>query len=99
MNGFFSITEMLGIKGKIGTKKKTFPVYNKFCLVAKVRKKKKKKNTLAGVMSAVFTLLSLSMGALVPALCPSVRCSSSYEYKHRAEVHKFSLNLGAVSKF
>jgi hypothetical protein len=31
-----------------------------------------KKNTIAGVMSAVFMLLRLPLGALVPALSPSL---------------------------
>jgi hypothetical protein len=69
MNDFPCIAEMPGIAGRSGTDIKTFPVYSKPCLVAKVSKK----NTIAGVMSAVFTLLRLPLGALVL----SVRCSSS----------------------
>jgi hypothetical protein len=69
MTGFSCIAEMSDIAGRSGTDIKTFPVYSKFCLVAKVSEK----TTIAGVMSAVFTLLRLPLGALVPALCPSVR--------------------------
>jgi hypothetical protein len=68
MNGFACIAAMLGIAGSSGTDIKTFPVYSKSCLVAKVSEI----NTIAGFISAVFTLLRLVLGALVPAVCTSV---------------------------